>query len=188
MEDVKTMETLLKSVTSNIDTLQETLSPLQAKPLVDLLNEIEATNDPQRNISKAQLLNLQSYLLTSLYFIYLKLQGENKDNKHPIMQDIARVKSYMQRVDRAEKNDEREEEKEEEAKEYAKKVLQRISGNYEPAVSKVHFEGKHTKFESEIKQEADADVSETDKAKLSKQIKNKKKNSKGKKKVGKVHK
>lgn len=75
----------------------------------------------------------------------MKTAGVNTDS-HEIMKDLSRVKTYMaqykeleQKINNKEKHKEKDAER---TKEFLKSQLRNKS-----AISKVNFEGKHTKFE-----------------------------------------
>ncbi|SCU95951.1 LAME_0F14224g1_1 [Lachancea meyersii CBS 8951] len=99
--------------------------------------------------SKLDLSNRYAYVLSSLIFAYMKLH--NVKDLTPIKQELARVKRYMDLARQLDKNDEKQEKLEKESQEQAKQIINSALGGRasSPAISKVNFQGKHTKFSEE---------------------------------------
>lgn len=124
-----------------LDTLVETLRPAVDKTV----DETVAALDP---LDAADTLNQYAYTVALVFFAYLKAGGEDA-TKHPVMEELGRVKKHMERVTRAREAKARGELADEQAKEQTEAFLRNALA---PAISKVHFEGKHTRFE-EAKEE-----------------------------------
>lgn len=175
---------VVKKLLGNLEELVGTVSSkLQENILDETLNETleeiarigeREHNEANSELSQAKLLNLYSYILVSLYFTSLKLNGSKFNNDSPIMQEIKRVKEYMDRVKKAEdqliKKDEKQKKETQDSKNFIKRQL------HEPAVSKVHFEDDNKK-QKEAEQKNIDDTKEVSKIIRSE----KKKNSKNKK-------
>ncbi|ESW99746.1 hypothetical protein KL918_001318 [Ogataea parapolymorpha] len=142
MDDIDTVKKLLVSLNHGVDELEIKLkSGMLAK---SLLNHIQGTKTP---LEKVDLYNNYAYVIASLYFVLLKTSGENKKNEHPIMQELNRVKLYIERAKKAATKEENTEEFKRKVAEAAERhVRNQLGEKIEPAVSKLHFEGKHTKF------------------------------------------
>ncbi|ODV88073.1 hypothetical protein CANARDRAFT_228666 [[Candida] arabinofermentans NRRL YB-2248] len=158
MEDLNTVKQLINTFENGLNEFDTKLmNDLLSNNLNEKIQEIESSNFNKNHIKKAELYNTYSYLITSIYFIYLKINGLNNDNKHSIMNELNKVKSYINRcklsINNKEKEELNEKKSQKEANEFIKRQLSGGSGNtttttttYEPTISKVQFEGKHTKF------------------------------------------
>ncbi|SCU98526.1 LAFA_0G18514g1_1 [Lachancea sp. 'fantastica'] len=96
--------------------------------------------------SKLDLSNRYAYVLSSLLFAYMKLH--NVKDLGPVKQELARVKRYMDLARQLDDKEEKQAKNEQESKERAKQVIHSaLDGRTaSPAISKVNFQGKHTKF------------------------------------------
>ncbi|KAG7812195.1 hypothetical protein KL921_001427 [Ogataea angusta] len=152
MDDIDAVKKLLASLNHGVEDLETKLkSGMLAK---SLLNHVQGAKTP---LEKVDLYNNYAYVIASLYFVLLKTSGENKKNEHPIMQELNRVKLYIERAKKAVTKEENTEEFKRKVAEAAERhVRNQLGEKIEPAVSKVHFEGKHTKF-------GDKEGSETEK-------------------------
>lgn len=155
MDDTEGVNNLLASLESVVNTLSKDLkNDLLEKPLNETLDDLSRVGEIEHNeavteLEKAKILNIHSYILVSLLFTNLKLNGVKFVNDISIMQEIKRVKEYMDRVKKAEDalyaREFKDKRKEEESAKTINKYLKS-----EPAVSKVHFQdresGKHHRF------------------------------------------
>ncbi|GAA5833920.1 hypothetical protein JCM5353_002594 [Sporobolomyces roseus] len=91
-EDV---QTTLTTLTSQLDTLEESLKPLLASNYQDL---VSAQQSP---LIKAKLNVLLSYAVHDLIWVYLKTAGVNPAT-HPVMPEIERLKTYFAKLKSAE--------------------------------------------------------------------------------------
>ncbi|KAG7749643.1 hypothetical protein KL912_001644 [Ogataea haglerorum] len=152
MDDIDAVKKLLASLHHGVEELEIKLkSGMLAK---SLLNHVQGAKTP---LEKVNLYNNYAYVIASLYFVLLKASGENKKNEHPVMQELNRVKLYIERAKKAAAKEENTEEFRRKVAEAAERhVRNQLGEKVEPAVSKVHFEGKHTKFGGD-KEDKDAD-------------------------------
>lgn len=157
MENIENVKLFIKSLDSSANKLSEQLKPLLSKSLDDQINLIE---DP---IAKIKFYNNYLYCLVSLIFAYLKSVGVDT-NTHPIVKELARVKSYMNRLKELEAKISSKDTTKEDS-EAAKNFLQNTLGGKingggaavpeglsKPAISKANF-GKHTKFDEKSEEE-----------------------------------
>ncbi|CDR43128.1 CYFA0S11e00540g1_1 [Cyberlindnera fabianii] len=171
MENEGLIKQFLTSLDSSVGSLSPDISTLISTSFEDRINE---TSDPLQQIAIS---NGYAYVLVSLCFAYLKAQGVNTSN-HPIMKDLERVKSYMNRAKLAEEG--KEEVKVDTS--VAKRFLQGVLGG-KPAISEENFnKGKHTKFEDEKKdEEKDKDLAVVRDKSVAAEIRDKLKNKSKKK-------
>ncbi|SCU91711.1 LADA_0F11562g1_1 [Lachancea dasiensis] len=106
--------------------------------------------------AKLDLSNRYAYVLSSLLFAYLKLH-DVKD-LGPVKQELGRVKKYMDLARQLDQKEVNREKAEEESQKRAKNMIRSaLDGRSSaPAISKVHFQGKHTKFSDEPKESKEA--------------------------------
>lgn len=134
---------LIKQYVASLDGAVAGLDPVVKDLIGDSFEDrINTAQDPLQQIAIS---NGYAYIVVSLCFAYLKSQGVDTQT-HPIMKDLDRVKSYMQRAKLAEEGKEEVKVDTDVAKKFIKSVLG--SG---PSISQENFKGKHTKFEDEEK-------------------------------------
>ncbi|SCU82205.1 LANO_0B05468g1_1 [Lachancea nothofagi CBS 11611] len=135
------------------------------------LNEqILLQNDKRAQL---ELSNRYAYVLSSLIFAYMKLQ--NVKDLTPIKQELGRVKRYMDLARQLDQKDEKKEQQQQQDQERAKRIINSaLDGrSSSPAISKVNFQGKHTKFTDEAKEHNTSALKKTKaKGKVSKKGKN----------------
>lgn len=163
------METdLVKKLLGNLNALVNTTSnKLNQNILDNTLNEKieeihklgELENDQIKSeLKEAKILNIYSYILVSLYFTNLKLSGEKLNNDSLIMNEIKRVKEFMDKVKKAEELMSQDAESNKLNETTSKSVINRYLNNgsgHEPAVSKAHFQNSHVRFNNEEEREED---------------------------------
>ncbi|OWB81023.1 hypothetical protein B5S32_g5365 [[Candida] boidinii] len=185
MDEVELVKKLVLSFDDSIEDIEEILNKqILSKPLNELIhdenvlrayidsnengngneNENENVNRNDLKLSKIKIFNQYAYIIASIYFIKLKLNNENKDiiNNHPILQELQRVKSYMNRTEEIQKIGINKDNKNKLNIEATKRIIhQQLNSNNgklpSTAVSSKHFanssNNKHIKFsgkESEI--------------------------------------
>ncbi|OWB75828.1 hypothetical protein B5S31_g5861 [[Candida] boidinii] len=185
MDEVELVKKLVLSFDDSIEDIEEILNKqILSKPLNELIhdenvlrayidsnengngneNENENVNRNDLKLSKIKIFNQYAYIIASIYFIKLKLNNENKDiiNNHPILQELQRVKSYMNRIEEIQKIGINKDNKNKLNIEATKRIIhQQLNSNNgklpSTAVSSKHFanssNNKHIKFsgkESEI--------------------------------------
>lgn len=92
--DASDVQDLVEDLTGNIDDLESSLSPL-------LNSAISASTSKLPLLDKAKLYVLATYALDSVLFSYLRLNGADVKS-HPVAQEIARVRTYFQKIKEAE--------------------------------------------------------------------------------------
>lgn len=180
MEDTKKIKPYIAHLNNQIRTLEPEIKKLTAKSLDEQLLSLKDEKE------KLNLSNKYAYILSSLTFAYMKVL--NVKDMSPVMAELERVKSYMGRAKQLEKKDVKEQQLNKEEQERAKKIINSVLDGRQsgPAISKVNFQGKHTKFED--KNETDDEREQSiDREKLVSKIKQSKKKS-GKNEGGKVSK
>jgi DNA-binding Lrp family transcriptional regulator len=183
--DADNVHKLLKNLGDSVENISESLkdellTKVLSEQLEELLKEGELTNKRAIfELEQAKLLNIYAYLLVSMQFTQLKLNGSKFDNQAPVMQEIKRVKEFMDKVKRAEdvfyRRETAEEKKEKVSQEFVKNYIS--ATGQAPAVSRKHFEesGTHVRFNDEdIKKVA------SQKSKVSKEHQNDKRKKSGK--------
>lgn len=148
MEETDAVKKLLTTLSDLTGTISNQLKEnILEKTLSETLDEITRHREDKRENNKAlneleqaKLLNMYAYILVSLSFTSAKLDGIKFNNDAPIMQEIKRVKEYMDRVKKAEdflfESTEETKKREAESESFINKHLG------EPAVSKVHFQDR----------------------------------------------
>ncbi|QLG72000.1 hypothetical protein HG535_0C03530 [Zygotorulaspora mrakii] len=145
--------------------------------------------------SKLDLTNKYSYVLSSLMFAYMKVL--NVKDVSPIMAELTRVKTYMNKAKSFDEKQDRKKGLEQSEQKKARRVINSVlDGNHaSPAISKVHFQGKHTRFDNKSSGKDDPEtISAEEITEKIKEAKSKKPNStekrksKSKQKSIKVHK
>lgn len=178
MEDTKKIKPYIAHLNNQIRTLEPEIKKLAAKSLDEQLLSLKDEKE------KLNLSNKYAYILSSLTFAYMKVL--NVKDMSPVMAELERVKSYMGRAKQLEKKDVKEQQLNKEEQERAKKIINSVLDGRQsgPAISKVNFQGKHTKFED--KNETDDEREQSiDREKLVSKIKQSKKKP-GKNEGGKV--
>ncbi|AQZ16337.1 LRP1 (YHR081W) [Zygosaccharomyces parabailii] len=135
MEDINKFKPYISHLNRQLQELKPLLENLNTKSLDEqllLLNDERARLD---------LTNKYAYVLSSLMFAYMKVL--NVKDMAPVMSELSRVKSYM---DQARKLDASQEQKEEVKKKEHERATGLLRNALEPSISKVNFEGKHTRF------------------------------------------
>lgn len=155
MENSQLIKQYIQSLDHSVVELEPLINTLNGESFEDRLNQ---ASTPQEQIKIA---NGYAYILTSLSFAYLKSQGVDT-NRHPIMADLQRVKSYMKRATDMKKPQEKPVDTAA-AKRFIEAALNSGSGNStvikgtpEPAISAQSFKGTHTKFEDDNDKTMDA--------------------------------
>ncbi|QEU61504.1 Lrp1 [Kluyveromyces lactis] len=143
MDDTKKIKPYISYLNKQVEQLSGEIGKLTSKSLDEQLLLL------QDEKKKLDLSNKYAYVLSSLCFSYMKVL--NIKDLSPIMAELARCKSYMDKSKQLEAKKESEEKDGMEQEEQAKRVLQSAlgGGKIEPAISKVNFQGKHTKFSTE---------------------------------------
>lgn len=142
MDDSAEIKACISHLNKQLASLEVDVKKLAAKPLDEQLLLLSSERE------KLELTNKYAYVLSSLMFSYMKVL--NVKDMAPIRTELARVKSYMDKAKALDNKDAKEEQRRHQEQERAKKVINnaldgRQSG---PAISKVNFQGKHTRFES----------------------------------------
>lgn len=190
--ETEAMTSLLNSLS---DIVNEVTSKLKGDiletPLCETLEELTRAGEAKQlqtvtELEQAKLLNLYSYILVTLQFTSQKLRGARIDNNSEIMQEIKKVKDFMDRVKTAEDDLTRKNNKERAMEEQSEKLIQKHINGQEPAVSNVHFqgnkmkpEGNHVRFDnSKTKENTPKKETESSSVKVEERLN--KKNSKNK--------
>ncbi|CDO94837.1 unnamed protein product [Kluyveromyces dobzhanskii CBS 2104] len=143
MEDTKKIKPYISYLNKQVEQLGGDIEKLTSKSLDEQLLML------QDEKKKLDLSNNYAYILSSLCFSYMKVL--NVKDMSPIMAELARCKTYMDKSKQLEAKKLSQEQDGLEQEQQAKRVLQSaLGGNHtEPSISKVNFQGKHTKFEAE---------------------------------------
>lgn len=177
MENLDLIKQYIQSLNQSLTTLAPHISTLTSNSFEDRLNsESDA-------LKRMKIANNYAYVLVTLSFAYLKSIGVDT-TKHPIMEDLERVKSYMKRYKDASSGVDDEEKKRVET-EQAKRFISAALGNNKTTqqvdLNTVKDDmlkrgiSSHTKFvdEEEDTKKEDNQVKTETKSKLdSKKIKN----------------
>ncbi|KAH3677152.1 hypothetical protein WICMUC_001907 [Wickerhamomyces mucosus] len=172
MENTELINQFIKSLNGSLDSLDGDFKQLVGQSFEDRLNIADGPLD------RIKISNNYAYILTSLSFAYLKSIGIDT-SKHPIMDDLNRVKSYVARLKEVENQSKNEEVKSEKDTEAAKRFINAalnsgtgnstvVKGVPEPAISSASFKGTHTKFKDESSNEKGNDNTENHSSKVSK--------------------
>lgn len=94
----------LTTLQKSIQTVDNSLQPLLTKEIEQLIENL-------RTLEGAKLHVAIAYTFASLFYIKLKLKGEDI-SKHPINDDLNRIKLYVADVNRIEKNQKQEDKQE----------------------------------------------------------------------------
>ncbi|ODQ81865.1 hypothetical protein BABINDRAFT_160096 [Babjeviella inositovora NRRL Y-12698] len=175
MDNIENVKLYAQALDSAVDSLTVEIKALVAQTL----NERSAAITP---LERAELTNNYAYSISSLFFSFLKASGVDT-NKHGIMDELSRVKSYMATVKQAKAGSEDKSADAELAKRYLKSALGQgnstvVTGAHTPAISSAHFTGTHTKFAKDNETPKAVSVSKKDVKKVGAEIKGKKKTKK----------
>lgn len=152
MEEAANIKPYILHLNNQLKTLEPQIKKLTSQPFNDQL--LSLSNGFERLL----LSNKYAYVLSSLLFVYMKVL--NFKDLSPIMDELGRVKYYMDRVKQLQSRDQAQEKLEKEKEVQVKSVINSSLGlTCSPSISKVHFEGKHTKFEDSSDQHAMAVMS-----------------------------
>ncbi|KAJ5076878.1 sun-cor steroid hormone receptor co-repressor [Anaeramoeba ignava] len=90
------MDELTQDEQNRIDSLQKSIKEIeiQVEGLIKKAKEVEEELTP---LEKAELDTTIAYIITSLFYIYLKTQGISTQD-HPIKYELEQVKLYMNKV------------------------------------------------------------------------------------------
>ncbi|AMD19761.1 HCL390Wp [Eremothecium sinecaudum] len=141
MEDISKIKPYISYLNKQLEQLAIEIKKLTAQSLNEQLLSLKDERE------KLALSNKYAYVLSSLLFVYMKVL--NVKDMSPIMGELARVKSYMDRAKQLDKKEIEKQQKQKEQQASAKAIIQSsLNGaDPQPAISKVHFQGRHTKFE-----------------------------------------
>ncbi|ABN67700.1 predicted protein, partial [Scheffersomyces stipitis CBS 6054] len=141
MENIENVKLFVKSLDNSVDQLEDALKPVLKKSLAELVAENSTTP-----FERIKLYNNSAYTLISVIYSYLKTAGVDTD-KHPISQELTRIRAYMKRAKELESSTMSKEQEQKNAEAKAKDFLQKTLANMtSPAISASNFQGKHTKF------------------------------------------
>lgn len=156
MENIENVKLFVKSLDNSVDQLEDALKPVLKKSLAELVAENSTTP-----FERIKLYNNSAYTLISVIYSYLKTAGVDTD-KHPISQELTRIRAYMKRAKELESSTMSKEQEQKNAEAKAKDFLQKTLGSKingggaaatanmtSPAISASNFQGKHTKFKED---------------------------------------
>ena len=145
-QDIKKVKPYIANLRKQLDALRPRLEKLAAKPLDEQLLEQGSER------TRLDITNTYAYVLNSLFFAYGKVVGLSAEEMAKIRTELERVQGYMKKAqgqDAAATRAARDQGKQQEA---LKRDLVRSLGgdarDAEPTISKLNFQGKHTKFET----------------------------------------
>ncbi|CAI4039459.1 hypothetical protein SMKI_08G1260 [Saccharomyces mikatae IFO 1815] len=145
MEDIKKIKPYVKSFSNALDELKPEIEKLTSKSLDE---QLLLLSDER---AKLELINRYAYVLSSLIFANMKVLGVR--DMSPILNELKRVKSYMDKAkqydNKISKFNEKSQAKQENARSIIFNVLDGNRNRFEPSISKSNFQGKHTKFEND---------------------------------------
>lgn len=141
-EDAKAVKPYLKHLAKQITALEPQIAKLVQRPLDEQLILI---GDEQ---ARLKLSNAYAYVIASLMFSYMKING-TKDMA-PIMAELDRVRGYMQReksaVERATARRRLGDSEKEQLRSHIQDALGKTRHS-QASISAENFAGKHTRFE-----------------------------------------
>ncbi|AGO12765.1 AaceriADR297Wp [[Ashbya] aceris (nom. inval.)] len=120
MEDAEKIKPYIARMQQELRALRPEVQRLTARPLDEQLAGLDARE-------RAALANRYGYALASLLFVHLKVLNVREMDQ--VMAELGRVKQYMDRAKRLEGGP------------------QAPAAPARAAISKVHFQGTHTRFE-----------------------------------------
>lgn len=143
MDDSSKIKPYIAHLDGELKKLAKGIEQFTSKSLDEQLLEKKSERE------KLDLTNRYAYVLSSLLFAYMKLLGV-KDIT-PIKQELDRVKRYMNLAKQLDQKNEGKTQHKKDEQERAKKLINSaLDGRaLTPAISKVNFEGKHTRFEDQ---------------------------------------
>ncbi|EJS43443.1 lrp1p [Saccharomyces arboricola H-6] len=145
MEDIEKIKPYVKSFSNALDELKPEIEKLTSKSLDEQLLLLSSER------AKLDLTNRYAYVLSSLMFASTKVLGAK--DMSPILNELKRVKSYMDKAkqydDKISRSNEKLHAEQEKAKNIISNVLDGNKNQSEPSISKSNFQGKHTKFEND---------------------------------------
>ncbi|KAL9088315.1 MAG: hypothetical protein Q9165_006240 [Trypethelium subeluteriae] len=92
--DATDIGSLLDGLEDNIEKLETALDPLVSQALSETTNKMPV-------LDKAKLYIFVTYAIESILFSYLRLKGTNA-KEHPVFTELARVRKYFEKVQKAE--------------------------------------------------------------------------------------
>lgn len=87
--DIRNIQPILKRLDGNIDQLEQALAPL--------MDDIAQTAVTLPYLERAKLYVLATYSIESLLFSELRLSGIDP-KKHPVFKELARTRTYFQKI------------------------------------------------------------------------------------------
>ncbi|KAG0167925.1 hypothetical protein DFQ28_004696 [Apophysomyces sp. BC1034] len=84
----------VKALKARLDLVERHLEPLLSRPLTESYGRLPVNE-------KCQFEVLLCYAINTLFFMYMKTQGQDPQN-HEVMKELERVKVYVDRIKRAE--------------------------------------------------------------------------------------
>lgn len=159
MENIQNVKGFIDSLNSSVAQLNTTLQPVVTRSLEELVS-----TNAETPLERIALYNNYLYTLISVLYSHLKALGTDT-NSHPIMKELNRIKAYMKRLKDYEalllSQKASRDKLLEKSKAYIENTLGLVAVNgggaaqteslLEPAISKVHFQGAHTRFEEQEK-------------------------------------
>ncbi|ANZ76846.1 BA75_03427T0 [Komagataella pastoris] len=146
MENVETVQQLVNNLDVRLDNVSASLDEVLE------LKKLDEITEKMSQLDQCKMLNSLSYILSSLYFAYLKVNGVKDVHTHGIMNDLQRVKLYMSRVKTFEEKSRKSELQEVQKKESIHNNLKDSLGT--PAISSANFndnkQSTHIKFDNRI--------------------------------------
>mmetsp|Transcript_14798 Transcript_14798/g.35755 ORF Transcript_14798/g.35755 Transcript_14798/m.35755 type:complete len:143 (+) Transcript_14798:120-548(+) len=88
---------LPEGIQERLDTLEESMTALEAELEPLLSTPWDVLTSKMEPLEKAKLNLMIAYAADSLFFLYLKTQGQSAED-HPVTEELARVKEYMQKL------------------------------------------------------------------------------------------
>ncbi|QBM86890.1 exosome complex protein LRP1 [Metschnikowia aff. pulcherrima] len=156
MENLEDISAFVKSLNGSIDNLNEALGPALSQSLEDHISKCLL---PQE---KVKLYHSHLYTVISVLFAYIKVMGIKTDS-HPIMKELTRIKGSMKAMKDIEESKAKNAEDSKKSTNAANEFLQRTLGTNggsaapeslkSPAISSANFQGKHTRFTDEARDE-----------------------------------
>ena len=143
-QDIKKVRPYIANLRKQLDALRPRLEKLTAKPLDEQLLEQSSER------ARLETTNTYAYVLNSLFFAYGKVVGLSAEEMAKIRTELERVQGYMKKAqgqDAAATKAARDQGRQQDA--IKRELVRSLGGtdrDAEPTISKVHFQGKHTKF------------------------------------------
>ncbi|GAB5361312.1 hypothetical protein AAMO2058_000702700 [Amorphochlora amoebiformis] len=89
----------LHNLEGEIEFIQKALSAILKYPLKELSKRLSVVESAKLHVSLA-------YTLNSLFYMYLKTQGEEIGKDHPVKKELERVQKYSEKIVNAQKRKE----------------------------------------------------------------------------------